>query len=305
MSQGDRVQRRRDKRLRALARIDRHLPISFSIVGVQKAATSTFYKMLVKHPQVAGGPEKEMRFFMMEQLDWQDPDYGDYVRPVKSDAVTMAGDATPEYLFWPGALERMHRYNPDMRLMATFRDPIERAFSQWSMQRERDADFPDVPDAIHELAAPTVPDRIPEGLSPYELRRRSIFTRGLYGQQVRRGLEIFPREQWLFLDFRDIHKEHVATLDRVTDFLDLARFSEYPELLHRNQTPSHHTGASPSVADISGLVDLYADDLRLFSELTGIDVSGWSTSRVLSGDLPVAEFTASLCRKIGLAADQA
>jgi hypothetical protein len=300
MNKSRKVRSRREKRLRALSGAERHLPITFSIVGVQKAATSTFYMMLVQHPRVASGPEKEMRFFMMERLDWSAPDYTDYVRPATGPEATIAGDATPEYLFWPGALRRMHDYNPDLRLMATFRDPIERAFSQWSMQRERDPEFPDVPEAIRRYAGPTVPDRVPDGLTPYELRRQSLFTRGLYGQQVRRGLEIFGRDQWLFLDFREIHKHHEQTLDRVTDFLDIPRFETYPELMHRNQTPSHHTGEAPGVDDIRGLVDLYAEDLREFSTLTGIDVSGWSTSRVLSGDLSVEEFTDKLCRKIGL-----
>jgi hypothetical protein len=300
MKKLDKVRNRREKRLRALARTDRHLPISFSIVGVQKAATSTFYMMLAQHPQVAAGPEKEMRFFIRHDVDWSEPDYSDYLRPAQDPRTTIAGDATPEYIFAPQALERMHRYNPDLRLMATFRDPIERAFSQWSMQRERDPRFPDVPEAIRRYAARTVPDRQPDGVTPYELRRTSLFTRGLYGQQVRRGLEIFPREQWLFLDFREIHTRPEATLDRVTDFLSISRFETYPELLHRNQTPSHHTGQPPSVDDIRGLVDLYADDLPEFSSLTGIDVSGWSTSRVLAGELSVEEFTERLCRKLGL-----
>jgi hypothetical protein len=256
--------------------------------------------MLIKHPRVAAGPEKEMRFFMMEELDWDDPDYSDYLRPAPRPRAQIAGDATPEYLFWPRALERMHRYNPGMRLMATFRDPIERAFSQWSMQRDRDPGFPDLPTAIRDWAVPTVPTTIPDGLSPYELRRQSLFTRGLYGQQLRRGLEIFPRDQWLPIDFRDIHKRHVETLDRVTDFLEIPRFRKYPELIHRNATPTDHEGAAPSVDDVRRLVDLYAEDLQEFQRLSGVDVSGWSTSRVLSGDLPVEELTATLGRKLGL-----
>ena len=296
----DRVKRRREKRLKALARTDRHLPISFSIVGVQKAATSTLYMMLVKHPRVAAGPEKEMRFFMMEELDWSDPDYSDYVRPAKRPRARIAGDATPEYLFWPRALERMHRYNPDMRLMATFRDPIERAFSQWSMQRERDAEFPDLRTAIREWATPTVPTEIPDGVSPFELRRQSLFTRGLYGQQLRRGLEIFERDQWLPIEFRDTYTQHTRTLDRVTDFLGIERFKTYPELIHRNATPNNHTGEPPTVDDVRRLVDLYVDDLAEFQTLSGIDVSGWSTSRVIAGELPVEEFTAKLAGKVGL-----
>lgn len=297
----DRVKNRREKRMKALGRVERHLPISFSIVGVQKAATSTLYLMLGQHPRVAAGPEKEMRFFIEEKRDWVTPDYSEYVRPARRRA-RIAGDATPEYLFWPHALERMHRYNPDLRLLATFRDPIERAVSQWSMQRERDPGFPDLPRTIADWAHPEVPTDVPDGLSPFELRRQSLFTRGLYGQQLRRGLEIFPSEQWLTIDFRDTYTRPTDTLDRITDFLDIERFETYPELLHRNQTPDHHTGAAPSTDDVRRLVDLFGPDLEEFAKLSGIDVSGWSTMRVAAGELSIEDFTASLARKVGLAA---
>ena len=36
------------------------LPISFAIVGVQKAATSTLHTMLVRHRHIARGDAKEI-----------------------------------------------------------------------------------------------------------------------------------------------------------------------------------------------------------------------------------------------------
>src|SRR5262249_44915888 len=99
---------RRRKRLTAME--DRELvPIRFAIVGVQKAATSTLYRMLVRHPKVVGGPEKELRFFL-EDRDWDDPDYSSYCRPRIPSKAELAGDATPAYLFWPQALHRMRAY---------------------------------------------------------------------------------------------------------------------------------------------------------------------------------------------------
>jgi hypothetical protein len=294
------VQNRRLRRLAALEKAPYQVPVNFSIVGVQKAATSTVYMMLAAHQDIARGPEKEMRLFMMEQRDWEHPDYSDYVRPARSEGQTKAGDATPEYLFWPHALERMQRYDASLPLIATFRDPIERAFSQWSMQRSRDTDFPDVPETIERWADPTIPADIPTGVSPYELRRRSLYTRGLYGQQLERGLGLFPREQWLLLDLREIATDPEAVLDRVTDHLSLPRFTKYPARLHRNQTPTSNTGRAPSVDDVQRLVDVYADDLSRFAELSGLDISGWSTVKVLDGKLSVADFRDKLVGKLGL-----
>jgi hypothetical protein len=297
-----RVKERRARRRATLKEAERRIPINFSIVGVQKAATSTLYGMLVEHPAVAGGPEKEMRLFIRERLNWEQPKFKRYARASDDPRVTLAGDATPAYFFWPHAIERMSRYDPELKLVVTLRDPIERAFSQWSMERTWNPTFPELPEAIDRFAAATIPDSIPDGVTPARLRKESLFTRGLYGQQLRRGLRFFPREQWLVLDFRDVFSRQTETLDRVTDFLGVERFEEYPPVLHKNQTPSDHAGEPPTVEQVSRLVELYAPDLRELQELSGLDVSGWTTSRVVAGELSVEEFTAALNRKLGLQA---
>jgi hypothetical protein len=294
------VRYRRRRRLEALAEARYRVPVNFSIVGVQKAATSTIYMMLTAHRNVARGPEKEMRVFIMDHLDWDRPDYSGYVRPGLNEHQTWAGDATPEYIFWPHALERMRAYNPDLPLIATFRDPVERAFSQWSMQRSRDPEFPGVPETIELWADPVLPREVPADLDPYVVRQRALYTRGLYGQQLERGLAIFPREQWLLLDLREIATDPEGVMDRATDHLGLPRFKKYRHY-HRNQTPTTNTGAAPSVEHIQRLVDVYAGDLSRFAELSGLDISGWPTVKVLEGKLSVSDFRDKLVAKLGLA----
>jgi hypothetical protein len=104
----------------------------------------------------------------------------------------------------------------------------------------------------------------------------------------------------LIMDFRDVTGTPEQTLDRATEHLGLPRFERYPEIVKRNVTGTHHSGAPPSVADIERLVSLYADDLADFSKLTGMDLSSWSTQRVIDGDLDLEEFTDTIGRKLGL-----
>lgn len=294
------ISARRERRLAALASAPRRLAINFSIVGVQKAGTSSLYRMLTQHPQVAGGPEKEIRFFLDEGRDWSAPDYTEYARPAADPRVVMAGDATPAYFFWPHALERMRRYDPGLKLVVTLRDPIERAFSQWSMERYWEPEYPDLREAIDRFGADDLPEEVPADKKPWQLRRESLFCRGLYGEQLRRGLTHFPREQWLVLDFRSTFSQPEQTLAATTDFLGLARFQRYPEVQHRNQTPTDHVGAAPTVAQVTALVERYRPDLALLGELSGLDTGHWPTCRVLAGSLSVEEFTQTLVRKLGL-----
>lgn len=294
------VKERRQRRLDALKEADRHLPISFAIIGLQKAATTTLYRMVTKHPWIAGGPEKEMRFFYEDWHNWDEPDYSNYARPAVSEQQRIAGDATPEYLFWPNALERMYRYNPQMRLIVSFRDPLERAYSAWSMERSRDPEFPDLLFAIREWVEPTLPQRVPDGWTPYDLRRQSMFTRGLYGQQMRRALSIFPREQFLFYDFKDIYTSPRKALKRFTRHVGVRPFRRLPEMEHLARTRGDHTGAAPTPADLARVIELYREDLPEFSELTEIDMRDWPTWRVIKGELAVEELAGRLAAKVGL-----
>jgi hypothetical protein len=288
---------RRAKRLGALETAETSVPISFAIVGVQKAATTTFYQMLAQHPQIVNGPQKELRFFLEEQ-DWSAPDYSTYRRPLLSGG-EIAGDATPAYLFWPHAMERMRDYNPDMRVMASFRDPIERAFSQWAMERSRHSAYPDLPDAIERYGADDLPERAREG-RPGKTLQRSLFARGLYGAQLERALPLFPASQWLLFEFRDLLARYTDHLDRATDLLGLPRFEEHPELRHSMAMPGVNQGPAPTVGAVEGLVRRYADDLALFERLSGLDTSAWPTRQVIDGDLDVTAFHAKLCGKLGL-----
>ena len=48
------------------------------------------------------------------------------------------------------------------------------------------------------------------------------------------------------------------------------------------------------------LLAAYAEDLPLFTRLSGLDTSGWTTSRLLAGELSAEEGAEKLGRKAGL-----
>lgn len=279
-----------------------YLPYGFSIAGVQKSGTSTLSQTLDQHRQICRAPRKELQFFTREDIDWSDPPYDDYRCPRRKPHQVLAGDATPAYLWWPHALERMRAYNPQMRLIAIFRDPLERAFSHWSMLRARYPKAPDWPEMIHEFRPPSLPTEVPPGVRPMRFRHRSAVARGYYGEQLERGFALFPRDQWLLVDFRTMLEEFPATLDRVTDFLGLHRFRAYPPLRQTLTGPSRLEGTAPTGTDLAELAGLYAADLERFARLSGIDVSTWSTRRILDGTLDPEELAQRLASKVGLSA---
>ena len=276
------------------------LPISFALVGVQKAATSTIAFYLLRHRHVARGERKERHFFDKDFLDWENPDYSATPPRVAPPARRSPATTPRPTSSGRGALQRMHRYNPDMKLIASFRDPIERAFSQWQMDYARHEGFPQFAQAIAQDTFETVPDRVPEGWQPGDLRKRALATRGLYGAQLERAFEVYPdRSRWLLLDFIDVVTDRDTLLDRLTDFLDIGKFVDPPAPQAKNASPD--VDARPPMAeDMLRLAERFAPDLPLFEKLSGIDTSRWATSRILAGTLDPAELAEKLGKKAGL-----
>ena len=57
-------------------------------------------------------------------------------------------------------------------------------------------------------------------------------------------------------------------------------------------------GTAPTADDLARVAELYAKDLALFEELSGIDTSAWPTRRILDGDLDPGELAARFARKV-------
>ena len=133
----------------------------------------------------------------------------------------MLGEATPIYMYLPGVPERIRAYNPAMKWVVALRHPVERALSQYSMERARGF------------------ERLPLGwalrVEPWRrwydkgwmagkssLRDHSYCDRGRYSGQIERLWRLFGREQVLVLTTEALRDEHAATLRRVYDFLGLS-----------------------------------------------------------------------------------
>ncbi len=249
--------------------------------GVQKGGTTSLYGHFCEHPALSPPSLKEIHFFDDESRDWTSPDYVALDSFFSSDdGERLRFEITPIYTFWPPSIERIRVYNPAARLIFLFRDPFDRAWSQWRMEYARGDEPLPFAEAIREGR------RRMDGLSAFAPERRvhSYIERGLYSEQVRRALAHFPREQLLFLRSEDLRDDHTATLARIAAFLGV---SPFPDSGPKRERPgaSADFPATPTEADREIVVRLVREDLREFKALTGLDISGWSTMK--DGATPV------------------
>lgn len=273
--------------------------VGFVLAGVQKGGTSSLFEMLAAHPQIAESSPKELHYFDREGRSWDKPNYRRYLTKFNWQPASVLGaESTPSYVFWPGAMKRIHAYNPEMRIALSFRDPIERAFSEWRMAKQRDSTVVDFNEATRAARTTHWPRTVDE-LNGHKF---TFVSRGYYGAQLEAVRELFPAEQVLPLDFGVVFRDLHAGLDRITDFLGLDRFATYPAESARRQKTQRLRASAPSAADVAMLAGLYADDLARFAELSGIDVSTWPTMRLVSGELGAEEFAAKLAERAGIPA---
>jgi Sulfotransferase domain len=190
--------------------------VNFLVAGVQKAGTTALFDYLAEMGDIALPAVKELHFFDDESLDWEDPDYGAYHAHFADSAGRPCGEATPIYLYWPNALERIAAYNPAMKLIVLLRDPVERAWSHWRMETARGAETQPFGWCIRQ-GRQRLFDARPWG----HHREFSYVERGFYGEQIERALGLFPREQLLTRRAEDLRAEPGPELAAVRAFLNL------------------------------------------------------------------------------------
>src|SRR5213079_2051405 len=102
--------------------------------------------------------------------------------------------------------ERISKYNPKIKLLIILRNPVERAFAHWNMQRFKGREPLDFFDAVREEQT-----RI-AGAPAAEARRFAYVDRGFYGRQLARLFKFFPREQLKIVKFEEFENKQRETL---------------------------------------------------------------------------------------------
>ncbi len=240
--------------------------LDFVIAGAQKGGTTALHYFLEQHPRIVFPGKQELHFFDDEEhfaRGGGDDALAASFGRVPPGAVT--GECTPVYLYWEPALPRIKAHNPAIKIILTLRNPVERAFSHWNMQRQRDLEDLDFLDAI--AAEPT---RAAEE-APRQSRRYSYLDRGFYGRQVERLLTFFPREQLHAIRFDDLRADAPGTVAGVCHFLGV----EPPARLKVREKNTIAYDRRMTARERSTLLALYADDLQKLEQLLGWDCSDW------------------------------
>lgn len=153
-----------------------------------------------------------------------DENWYEYVFTLCHDAARLRGDITPAYLSMsPEGIAHVHRYNPEMRLVALLREPVDRAVSAAKM--------------IIKRKKITQPDDL---LWRSVISGHGILHKSSYAAQLENWLHFFPAEQLLVLPYERIALEPKPLMDEVCDFLSIARMEHDPAMDERIHAGRHY-----------------------------------------------------------------
>lgn len=178
------------------------MKVDFLGIGAQKCASTWVYRVLSDHPEVAVMPGKEIDFFSYYYnfgYEWYERHIGE-VDPLKK-----VGEVSPSYFADIHTPERVYLYNPNMRIVLSLRDPIERAYSNH----------------LHEVRLGHVTGEnleFEKGLKNNPM----YLIQSQYSQQLARWLDVFPSDQIMVIFQEDIRDDPVIQAQKLYQFLDIS-----------------------------------------------------------------------------------
>jgi hypothetical protein len=246
-------------------------------IGVQKSGTTWLGDIFSQHPEVLFAPQKEVNFYTRRYhrgYRW----YEDIFR--KTAGQRAAGEISVNYMysprpdnfgkglypnkdfrrlpaFWrrfPAARDELKAHYPNLRILAMFRNPADRAWSHyWYWRRRR--------------------ERLGKRIFPFEKMfaddGRWIRLQGNFADHLAYWREKFPDIGVFFYD--DLLRAPAELAREAYRFIGVDENFK-PDLTRRFKASS----STPMTAQTRQmLIDAYREQILRFSEMTGRDLSQW------------------------------
>src|SRR5437588_6703195 len=204
----------------------------FIIIGAMRGGTTSLYSYLTEHPNIGPAYMKEVHFFdvyFSKGLHWYRAQFPSSVQKYYAERVQkqcfITGEASPYYLFHPHAPKRIAKILPQVKLIVLLRNPVSRAYSHYyhevaggheklSFEEAIECEQERIGKEAEELARN-------ERYVSYKHRHYSYLARGIYVDQLKVWMDLFPKEQFLILKSEDFFADPATGLQQVLEFVNV------------------------------------------------------------------------------------
>jgi hypothetical protein len=231
----------------------RPLP-DFLIIGTKRGGTTSLWFALAGHPDVAPlfpalQELKSPHYFDIhydKPLGWYRSFFATRGQLRRHEARTgrraFTGEASPYYMFHPLAAERIAKVLPEVKLVVSLRDPVERLWSHYNERlagRTETLGVEQAVDAEGGRLAGEVERIVAEQPGYYSFHHdlSSYLARGRYLEHLQPYLDRFGQDQLLVLRAEDYYSDPQGELAKVSAHVGLAPFVDQGTPEHYNKLP--------------------------------------------------------------------
>jgi len=217
--------------LRALTGHFRVLP-DFIIIGSAKSGTTSLYDYLTQHPSIYPALWKEIYFFdryFPRGITWYRANFPSkfqkfFVTKIQRKSF-LTGEATPTYIHHPLTAKRISKILPHIKLIVLLRNPIDRSYSHYQMEKQmgnEDLTFEDALESENSRIKGES-EKMINNPNYYSYKRQifSYLTSGIYVDQLEIWMKYFPKNQFLIIKNEDFDNNQQTVFSQVENFLDV------------------------------------------------------------------------------------
>jgi len=212
-----------------------HILPDFLIIGFPKCGTTSLYEYLIQHPDIHPPVGKEIDYFdrlYHKGLNWYKVRFPvifqkNYINKILGKKF-LTGEATPRYIIHPHAPKRIKKIIPNSKFIVLLRNPVDRAFSHHQMNLKNDYEYCSFDEAIKNEKK-----RI-EGRYEKMIKDQNYYSwdydlfaymqQGIYFDKIKKWFDVFPKEQFLFLQSEIFLKNPSIVYHQALKFLKLSKW---------------------------------------------------------------------------------
>jgi hypothetical protein len=198
---------------------------NYFIVGAPKCGTTAMYEYLNAHPDVFMCPIKEPHFFGSDLVGERFKRAGGLAGYLALFAgagdARRIGEASIFYLFSQRAAQEIHDFDPDARIIALLRSPVDMLYAwYYELRFQAEEPLPTFEDALAAESERKQGRQIPSRLlnMPESLHYRDL---ACFTEQVRRYFDVFGRDAVRVIIFDDLKADTPGAYRQTLEFLDL------------------------------------------------------------------------------------
>ena len=204
---------------------------SFFVIGGVRCGTTSLYHYLGQHNCIKPAAYDELGYFDDNYhlgLNWYrslfttksiqkkvESNYGKF----------LTYDVTPFYIYNPLVVDRISKFSPEVKIIASLRNPIDRAYSNFNDRIQREGDTKTTFKEIVENEIEFIEKNIGNENDQFLVNTfyESLLARGLYAKQLEYWFKKIPKENICIISSEDLQINTENVLSEIFEFLDIPK----------------------------------------------------------------------------------